>query len=425
MTQDELREAVLAALLDYETLKKTRRLKAVKKALRGTVMATVIGGAGITAAKEVRSNQVQETATIVASKPNAMLATAKLPEEAAYSKLIPGVALFAFDRHTLAVEQEQKLAELIKQLPKDSEITVIGLTDSQGGQRYNKKLGRQRAQTIADYLTRHGMKIKAVGSNISNDMPNAWMARRVDIVVDSASGPFYLNLTSLENQRPFQQSQPQTQAPAPLNTFNYRDKKKKDLPETGNKPAIGSAENAGTKPDVDAATAKPKPEKKAFHRQQVRGVTHYAFNSYNLAVAHKERLMEFIKQLPKDAEVTVVGRTDADEHKKNLGMQRAKTVAIFLANNGVKVKAVASKVSSDRFTGWFARRVDIVVDLGSTPPLTINQPPPVVQGHNQQVKARPEAQTGLITSTDGKREVAIEQDVTHLIQKARYRFNVN
>lgn len=422
MTQDELREAVLAALLDYETLKKTRRLKAVKKALRGTVMATVIGGAGITAAKEVRSNQVQETATIVASKPNAMPAMARLSEETSYSKLIPGVALFAFDRHTLAAEQEAKLTELIKQLPRDSEITVIGLTDSQGGQRYNKKLGRQRAQTVADHLTRHGMKIKAIGSNISNDIPNAWMARRVDIIVDSASGPFYLKLTSLENQRPFQQSQPQTQTP--LNTFNYRDKVKKDLPETENRPTIGSAENAGTKPDADAATAKPKPEQKAFQRQQVRGVTHYAFNSYNLAVAHKERLMEFIKQLSKDAELTVVGRTDADEHNKNLGMQRAKTVAIFLANHGLKVNAVASKVSSDRFTGWFARRVDIVVDSRLTPQ-AINQPPSVVKGHNQQAKASPETQSGSITYADGKRAAAIEQDVTHLIQQARYRFNDN
>jgi len=56
MTQDELREAVFEALLDYESFKKTRRLKALKKALKGTMVATMISSTGLMAAGQGRSN---------------------------------------------------------------------------------------------------------------------------------------------------------------------------------------------------------------------------------------------------------------------------------------------------------------------------------------------------------------------------------
>jgi outer membrane protein OmpA-like peptidoglycan-associated protein len=398
MTQDELREAVLAALLDYETFKKTRRLKAVKKALRGTIMATVISSTSFTAANEVRSSQVRETATVMSSKPNAMSAIAKLPQKASQSKFIPAVAHFAFGRYTLAASQEERLLELIKQLPKDSEITVIGLTDSQGGHQYNKKLGRQRAQEVANYLTSHGMKIKAIENNISDNMSAAWMARRVDIVVDSASAPFFLNLTSVENQHSLQQTLSMSQTP--LNAFDYHNNEKKGLQETEKRAVADSTKSAVIKSDADTVTAKSKPEQKSFQRQQIRDVTHFAFNRHTLASAHKERLLELIKQLPKEAELTVIGRTDTsggDDYNKNLGMQRAKTVAIFLANHGVKVKAVGSKVSSEGLTGWAARHVDIVVDSALTP-LTINLPPLITQKHIHRTEARPESQARLISS---------------------------
>lgn len=420
MTQDELREALLAALLDYETFKKTRRLKALKKALRGTVMATVIGGAGFTAANEGRSNQARETATITASKPTVASEIAKPPQGATQPKFIPAVAHFAFGRHTLAASQEELLMELIKQLPKDSEITVIGLTDSQGGQQYNKKLGRQRAQVVSNFLASHGIKIKAIESNISDDMPETWMARRVDIVVNSS--PFFLDFTSAEKPHPLQQPRPQPQTA--LNAFDSRIKEKTVLQDAVKEAVSHSTKSAHVKSNTDTVKVKPRPEQKSFQRQQIRGVTHFAFNHHALAAAHKERLLELIKQLPKDAELTVIGRTDADEYSKNLGIQRAKSVAIFLANYGVKIKAVGSKISSNGFTGWGARRVDIVVDSVSTP-LAINLPAPVTQKRAHRVEARPEPKTNLISSLDGKRATAIEKDISHVIQRAREVYNIH
>jgi outer membrane protein OmpA-like peptidoglycan-associated protein len=425
MTQDELREAVLAALLDYETLRKTRRLKAVKKALRGTVMATMLGSVGITAAKDVRSNQSQETVMITAASLNALSAMANPPQEAS-GKIIPGVALFAFDSHTLTTDQQEHLNALIEQLPRDSEITVIGFTDSSGGRLYNKKLGQQRARVVADHFARHGIKIKTIGNNISNPMPYSWMARRVDIVVDSGSQPFYLKLTSLEKQYDVRQSKIQPGPKTAINTADfYNNKDKQELQEAEKKPVSDNTKNPGLKSDADTVNAKLKSEQKSFQRQQIRGATHFAFNRHTLVSAHKVRLMELIKQFPSDAVLTVIGRTDADEHNKNLGMQRAKAVAIFLSNHGVTVKAVASKISSNRFTGWSARRVDIVVDSNLNVPQTVPQSPPVIKHYSQPItmKDRPEPQVRSISSINGKKAAAIEQDVTHLIQGARHRFN--
>ncbi len=101
-------------------------------------------------------------------------------------------------------------------------------------------------------------------------------------------------------------------------------------------------------------------------------------------------------------------------------MQRAKTVALFLANQGVKVKAVASKVSSDKYAGWMARRVDIIVDSNSVKqPISLS--PPVVK----EPKVRLEIKNLSSSSVQNKKTRGIASDVTRLIQHARYRFNTN
>jgi outer membrane protein OmpA-like peptidoglycan-associated protein len=294
MNQDELREALLAALLDYETFKKTRRLKAFKKALRGTMMATVIGSAGFTAANEGRNNQVRETTVTMASKLNAMSAKSNPLQETSQHKVISGAAFFAFDRHTLEPADEEEIIKLSKQLPKDAELTVIGCTDSLGVQHYNKKLATQRAQAVASYLARQGIKIKAIEGRISKNKHASWLQRRVDIVVDSALAPLAINLTSLEKQHSLQQSQPQLEPQTPLHAFDYHDKEMRALQETEKRAVIGSTKSAEAKSDEGAVIAKTKPEQPARQRQIVRGVTHFAMNSSTLASAHKERLMELI-----------------------------------------------------------------------------------------------------------------------------------
>ena len=417
MTQEELKNALLDALLEYETLKKTRRLKALKKALRGTVMATVIGSAGLTGANTDRSNPLRENPRVEISNP------AEIAKQPSTSQefFIKGVAHFELNQFTLTPEYEVWLTELIKQLPNKAEISVIGRADSFGISLHNKKLGRLRAIAVANFLVDHGIKIKAIQCKVSKNAPIGWMERRVDLIVNSAPS---LAKTTSEPSDIKQVSKLRPNLPAPdkaLNATGYHDALLQTLQENEKKPHFGRFKNSEPKPAQ--SDTKTKPDRLVKERLKVSGVTHYALNRHTLTSTHKERLMGLIKQLPDDAELTVIGRTDAlgDDHfNKTLGMQRAKTVALFLANQGVKVKAVASKVSSDKYAGWMARRVDIIVDSNSVKqPISLS--PPVVK----EPKVRLEIKNLSSSSVQNKKTRGIASDVTRLIQHARYRFNTN
>jgi len=74
--------------------------------------------------------------------------------------------LFDFNKATLKPGGQTALAELMRQLqaetPKDANITVVGHTDRLGAEKYNLDLSRRRAQTVADYLTGHGIPANQV-----------------------------------------------------------------------------------------------------------------------------------------------------------------------------------------------------------------------------------------------------------------------
>jgi outer membrane protein OmpA-like peptidoglycan-associated protein len=427
MTQDELRAAVLAALIDYETVKKKRRFKALKKALQGTMVATVIGSTGLMAANQSRNNQVRDISAVMSSSTMTRSATTNQSQESSLHKLISGVAFFSFNNKALTPAHEEQLAEMVKQLPTDAEITVIGCTDGWGNQSYNKNLGMQRAQAVANYLTNHGVKVKTITSKVSQNLQASWLARRVDIVVNPVMSPPDQNSPSQAKQHFLQQYEPKIEANLPKQAIDYHNTIMEALIESEKKGQHGSKMRTEAKSDSasDNYNYRAKPEQAGRFRQKVSGVVHFGLNRHSLASAHKERLMELVVRLPRDAELTVIGRTDplgADDYNKTLGMQRAKSVAIFLANQGAKVKAVGSKVSSGKYAGWAARRVDIIVDskLTGSP---INLPPPVTTTSNPATTAQPR-QNRPISSINGKKARAIEKDVSRLINRARYVFNV-
>ena len=357
MTQDELKEAMLAALLDYEALKKTRRSKVIKKALQGTVMATVIGSTGFTGANDSRNNQTKANAAAIASSLNGTSEKVNPPQDLWKDRVVWGAAFFGLEQYRLTQSGEESLKKLVNQLPRFAEITVIGCTDSTGAKEYNEKLGRQRAQTVANYLSQHGIMIKTMTNIVSANKHAGWVARRVDLVV---------NPTSLSQiKHPAFQSSLEPEAKTALPVIDDHDNKINVSPESGNERITGVSENSQTKAAQNPAIQSEKGEQPSSHRNTIQGVLHFAFDQHTLTLLHKERLMELIKQLPRDAEVTVIGRTDiygADQYNKILGMQRSKSVAIFLANQGVKIKAVGSKLSKIGDFGWKARRVDIIVD---------------------------------------------------------------
>jgi outer membrane protein OmpA-like peptidoglycan-associated protein len=384
LSQRELKEALLEALLEYDLIKKNRRLNSIKKTLQGTMVATLIGSAGLIAANPGRGNQVREKEAIISTSSLHTSQPTNLPIESSQSKFIPGVAHFGFNKHTLTTGQEERLLNLINQLPKNSEIAVIGRTDSRGSKKYNEKLGKLRAMAVADYLAERGIKIKFVGSRISNKMPENWMKRRVDIIVESPSTTVLLNSASPETPLVSKQippnSEPQNQTI--INTFGFR---REIPPETNRSPENGDVKQTLPENYTNTIT-KQKPVQAHTFREKIRGAAHFSLNSDELTWTNKQRLMDLIKQLPNDAVLTIVGRTESDDAENNsaeLGMQRAKTVASFLSNFGVKINAVASKESSYGFTGWGARRVDIIID-STTTQMSIDLPQPL-QGYSYKI----------------------------------------
>ncbi len=391
MTEKEIRAAVLAALLDYDSLKKTRRLRKVKQALRGTMMATVIGSTGIMAANQSRNEYVLNT--VVATAANGKIIPTKestshnLPQR----QIIAGVAHFGLNQHTLLSGHNERLVELTKQLPKDTEIVVIGRADAVGGYQYNKKLGKQRALAVANYLASQGFKVKSVGSKVSKYGADSWLNRRVDIVVNHASlKSLAINLPPLIDQYEMPrlgtlvQTKPgfasSGQGNPAVAQLLSRHLKKDQKDKTHDHSEIYGQDNSINKIAKKNETAVTKniilnPNSK---RQKISGVAHFAMHHANLTSAHTERLNLLVKQIPKSAELTVVGRTNSSNvsaYEKSLTKQRALAVANYLASQGVKVSGIGIKPSRKGFTGWAARGVDIVIHHASAEPLDIKLPP--------------------------------------------------
>ena len=428
MTQDELRTALLDALYEYETLKKKRRLRAIQKALRGTVMATFIGSAGLTAAAN-GENSPPSKQTISAMVSNMGAMSVKVhPMQGQGRYLVKGAAHFAFNQHELTAEHKLRLMILVEQLPKDAELTVIGRTDAVGVQQYNKKLGRQRANAVADFLANNGVKVKSINSMPAKHKQVGWKQRRVDIMVSSASTSLAMTMPTHSDRQVAQQ--PQAEPKPSITANDYRNTLLKTLDEHEAMPKSGKAKHDHKKPALSDAVAKFNTDQLGKERQKVTGVAHFAANQHTLTSAHKDRLIGLVQQLPKDAELTVIGRTDpsgGDEHYQDLGLQRAKTVAIFLANQGVTVKAVGSRVSSKKFSGWAARRVDIVVDSEKAQ-LPITLPLPVSRGNVEPFVGQPENSSKYLESIKAikpARLKVIERNATNLLENARYQFNTS
>ncbi len=380
ITQAELKEALLEALFDYEDYKKMRRIKTVKKTLQNTMLATLIGSSGLMAASHNRNNSSEKIPVTTAAESQPVSAVEKLALAAKQPKYIPGVAYFSFNRHTLSNDQQKRLLSLIKQLPENAEISVIGCTDSIGNSAYNEKLGLERARSVAGFLSLHGRKTVSTESKISIDMPEKWMARRVDIIVNTFSEPFYLSSIASETEsvtQPFSQNDHLSKAAAkePVKavekSYGLQSNGLQQSQDITDKPAAYSDRDFPVIDDVEGML------EPAMLRQKVRGIAHFPLNGHTLALAHHDRLLGLIKQLSKDARITVVGRTESNTTETNeVGLLRAKSVAHFLAKQGVTIKAVGTKESVTGFTGWGSRSVDLIVDSGPVGKL-IDLPEPV------------------------------------------------
>lgn len=81
--------------------------------------------------------------------------------------------LFGFDSAVLSDEAEEKIKDLVKDLPTDSEITVGGHTDSKGEDDYNKKLSEDRAKAVAKVLTSENSDLDVTAKGFGESEPVA------------------------------------------------------------------------------------------------------------------------------------------------------------------------------------------------------------------------------------------------------------
>ncbi|MEQ1558324.1 MAG: OmpA family protein [Methyloglobulus sp.] len=389
---NEIRAVVFAALIDYEEMKKTRRVKNVKKVIRGTLAATALSGVGCMNLPDKehaisQSGSYAKAALASIQKPTAPEMPMSKPIEVGKAdtgkalknkQIFKGVVHFAFDSSALAMTHQDRLDSFVGQLPKNAEIIVVGHTDSNGNPGYNLKLGKKRAQMVAKYLAWRGVTVKSIGSKGALVSRKGWEARRVDIVVNHSS-PEKLAITLPPAiQKLAENSKIQNQDQASLPNTNSQ----KIIP-TETAGTLGSQKNLPTntpthKPQPTAQAETPrKAQASKTNKQTVTGVVHFPIDSSTLALAHRDRLDSFIRQLPENAELTVLGYTDSkgySEYNNKLGKQRALTVAKYLAARGVAVLSFGSKRGQPNSDGWASRRVDVIVSHPSATDVAFNLP---------------------------------------------------
>jgi outer membrane protein OmpA-like peptidoglycan-associated protein len=108
---------------------------------------------------------------------------------------VPGGFLFRSEDAALMPAASDRLDKIVAAVKEQGnrKILIEGHTDSRGADAYNMNLSRQRADSVANYLTSHGIaseKVSAVGVGssrpvASNETPEGRaMNRRVEITID-------------------------------------------------------------------------------------------------------------------------------------------------------------------------------------------------------------------------------------------------
>ena len=217
--REEIKAIVWEALLEYDEIKKQRRLKAVYKLVKESIAATAISGMGCASINSKPplthpSNVSSNTAIAIPDKAldaaiNKTKASASAYQDYAVEanktvtlskqkQAFKGIIHFASGASALAAAHKERLDLLIQQLPEDAELVVVGRTDATGSPANNIKLGKSRARSVAKYLAGRGITVQAIASKSEDSGAKGWAARRVDIVVSHASSKkLVINLPTL------------------------------------------------------------------------------------------------------------------------------------------------------------------------------------------------------------------------------------
>lgn len=128
---------------------------------RGAIIGAAVGGA---AGALIGRQMDQQAETLEDELPGA---TVERVGEGIQVTFDSGI-LFGFDSYTLRDAARENLSNLAASLNRfsDSELLIVGHTDSSGAEDYNQRLSENRAGAARDYLVRQGVdasRIRALG----------------------------------------------------------------------------------------------------------------------------------------------------------------------------------------------------------------------------------------------------------------------
>jgi outer membrane protein OmpA-like peptidoglycan-associated protein len=155
----------------------------IGKALGNTAMGAIVGAAvGGTAGAVIGKKMDKQ-----AEEMQEVLGDAEVRREGEGIVIVfKEKVLFGFDQAALNTSAQQNLDKLDNVLIKypDTNIEIIGHTDDKGSDKYNLKLSKRRAQSVADYLEAHNIassRITTTGMGESDPkVPNDNEANRAE-----------------------------------------------------------------------------------------------------------------------------------------------------------------------------------------------------------------------------------------------------
>lgn len=154
---------------------------------RGAILGAIVGGA---AGAIIGQRMDRQAAEMQQELPDARI---ERVGEGILVTFDSGI-LFDFDSATLRPEAREKLRRLAESLKKypDTEVLIVGHTDSVGPEAYNQRLSERRAEAAASFLMQQGIRpsrIRTIGKGetepiASNDTETGrQLNRRVEIAI--------------------------------------------------------------------------------------------------------------------------------------------------------------------------------------------------------------------------------------------------
>lgn len=160
-------------------------------------------------------------------------------------------------------------------------------------------------------------------------------------------------------------------------------------------------------PEIKSVMSEPKHPVQSLS-QSFTGLVNFESGATKLTKAHRERIDNFLSQIPKESSFDVYGFADSSgniQNNESLALERAKVVQSYLRMKGFTVNLVKFEGSLNG-TGWDKRRVDVIFTHTKD---FVNVNLPEVQEIKKLVSKKP--------SNHKPKQIVVKRQVKHHIAK--------